>query len=107
MQNSRSVDQDTEKRYQDDQLTPTEKLVYFGKKKMDIVFKLLTEDIIETTGPISILNADRYSHMRLSELIAARINKPLEFVLSSVEHIVNRGYLTCDIDHGYQYWHWA
>ena len=107
MQNARSVDLDTEKRYQHDQLNPTEKMIYFGKKKMEIVFKLLTEDIIETTGPIPISNTDSDSHTRLSEHIAARINQPMEFVLPSIQHIIDRGYLIGDIEHGCQYWRWA
>jgi len=107
MQHARSVDLDTEKRYRQGLLNQMEKTVFFGKKKTDIVFKLLTEDIIETTGPISISNNGDDSHVRLSEQIASRIDRPMEFVLPSIQHIVDRGYLSCDIYQDSHYWRWA
>ena len=107
MQNARSVDLDIEKRYRKGSLNPLEKVVFFGKKKMDIVFQLLTEDIIETIGPISISNNGDNPHISLCRQIASRIDKPLEFVLPSIQHLVDRGYLVGEIDTGQQYWHWA
>jgi radical SAM superfamily enzyme YgiQ (UPF0313 family) len=107
IQNVRDEDSDTEKRYTEGRLDQSEQLAYFGKKKLDIVFKLLSEDIIETTVPIPYSNPDVAPEVQLSDNIAARIDKPLEFVLPSIRHLLDRGYLKYDINNGHFVWRWA
>ena len=107
MQNDREVDLNTEKRYREGRLNPSEQLFYLGKKKLDIVFKLLSEDIIETTAPIPLSNHNVAPEAQLSKNIASRIDKTLEFVLPSIRYLVDRGYLKHEIKNNGVGWFWA
>jgi radical SAM superfamily enzyme YgiQ (UPF0313 family) len=107
LQNAKNTDLDTEKRYREGKLNPTEQMIYFGQKKLDIVFKLLSEDIIETAMPVPFLNHDTVPENKLAEQIAPRIERPMEFVLPSILHLVNKGYLKREIEGKEFVWRWA
>ena len=107
MKNIRECDADIENRYNSGKLSPSERLNYFGKKKLGIVYRLLSEDLIETTAPIPASEAGVAPEVGLSEKISSRIDKPREFVLESIRHLVERGYLKQAIDDNHWVWHWA
>ena len=106
-QHHRTVDENTEKRYREGGLNPSELLAFLGKRKLDIVFKLLSEDIIETMGTLRVSSHDADPEAELSEAIAARIDEPLEFVLLSIRYLVDRAYLKRERTGNDVAWSWA
>lgn len=107
MDEARAVDEDMETRYRQGGLEDTENAIYFGKKKMDIVFQLLTEDMIEALPPIPVSNGNMAPECLLSEVIASRLVGSSEFVLPSIKYLVDRNYLKNDILDDCYHWHWA
>jgi anaerobic magnesium-protoporphyrin IX monomethyl ester cyclase len=107
MQNVRNVDADTEKRFREGRLTPTEQLVYFGQKKLEIVFELLSGDIIEEAGPIPIITSNGTPADQLSGKILPHIVRNREFVQNSIQHLADRGYLTYTVMDDNRVWRWA
>jgi anaerobic magnesium-protoporphyrin IX monomethyl ester cyclase len=107
MQNVRDIDADTEKRFREGRLNPTEQLIYFGQKKLEIVFELLSGDIIETAGPIPVSTSNGTPADQLSEKILPRIQKHREFVPPSIRHLADRGYLTFSVADNQRVWRWA
>ena len=101
----RDMDLDTEIRYREGKLSQQEQLIYFGKKKLDIIFKLLSEDIVETTDPIPI-TSDIAPEIQYSEYITTRMDSHTEFILPSIRHLVERGYLKYKIDNNHLVWYW-
>ena len=107
MDHSRAVDLDTEKRYLNGDLSDYDLQVFLGKRKMEVVFRLLTEDLIETTEPIPVSNDNIDPGVRLSDAIAPRVQGFDDSILPSVQYLVNQGYLKYDIENNHYSWHWA
>jgi radical SAM superfamily enzyme YgiQ (UPF0313 family) len=107
MQPCREQEADTEIRYREGRLSPMEQLVYFGNKKLAIVYKLLIEDLIETHGRIPFPDTDTDPSALLAEKLLTWIDTTFEFMLKSIEHLVGRGYLKHSIDKDHHVWYWA
>jgi anaerobic magnesium-protoporphyrin IX monomethyl ester cyclase len=101
----RDMDLDTETRYREGKLSQQEQLIYFGKKKLDIIFKLLSEDIVETTDSIPI-TSDIAPEIQFSEYLTKRMDSHAEFILPSIQFLVKRGYLKYKIDNTRLFWYW-
>jgi anaerobic magnesium-protoporphyrin IX monomethyl ester cyclase len=106
-QDVRHKDAETEKKYQEGKLTGTDLLVYLGNKKLDIVFKLLSGDIIENLPPILDSDSPLPPEHRLSGEISALIDNPPEFILMSIQHLVDQGRLKYETDGNQTRWQWA
>lgn len=106
-QEIRNQEADTEERYEEGALNDSEKLVYLGNKKLDIVFKLLSGDIIETLSPLVGERSDTAPEVQLSEKISTLIDNPPKFILMSIQYLVNLGHLKYTIDGNRIHWQWA
>ncbi len=107
LQPAREQNADAEKRYKKGLLSQNEQLTYMGNQKLDIVFKLLSQDIIETTGMIPFESTDKELAMILSENISTRIDNAYDFILPSIRHLLDRGYLKHTIRNDHHLWYWA
>jgi radical SAM superfamily enzyme YgiQ (UPF0313 family) len=105
LQTVREVNLDTENRYREGTLSQQEHLVYFGNKKLDIIFKLLSEDIVETTDPVPI-TSDIAPEIQFSDYLTTRMDNHAEFILPSIRHLVDRDYLKYKIDNNHLVWYW-
>jgi anaerobic magnesium-protoporphyrin IX monomethyl ester cyclase len=100
-------DLDTEKRFREGRLTPAEKLVFLGKKKLGIVYKLFAEDIIETLPRFPVSDSDDFPVKKLADEITPVMDGLKEFVLPSLQHLVDRGYLASVVTDNHRVWQWA
>jgi radical SAM superfamily enzyme YgiQ (UPF0313 family) len=107
MQNVRNVDRDTERRFSEGRLNPTERLIYFGQKKLEIVFTLLRDDIIESMPPLPVSTENGGPEIQLAEEIMPRVPIHRQFVLPSIRHLTERGYLTFSVQNDHRIWRWA
>ena len=105
IQPARDRDLETETRYREGKLSQKKQLIYFGKKKLDIIFKLLSEDIVETVGPIPI-TSDIAPEIQFSKYLTKRMDSHAEFILPSIQFLVKRGYLKYKIDNTRLFWYW-
>ena len=94
-----------EKGLKDGTLDYQEQLRCLGKQKLDIVFKLLSEDILENAPPFPSDNG-RPPAKALSRYLADVVDKPLDMVDLSIHQFLDRGYLH-GVEQGQQtVWHW-
>jgi radical SAM superfamily enzyme YgiQ (UPF0313 family) len=94
-----------EKGLKDGTLDYQEQLRCLGKQKLDIVFKLLSEDILENAPPFPSDNG-RPPAKALSRYLADVMDKPLDMVDLSIHQFLDRGYLH-GVEQGQQtVWHW-
>ncbi|MEW6187864.1 MAG: radical SAM protein [Thermodesulfobacteriota bacterium] len=101
----RSNEAELAERFAHGQCSPTELLVIQGNKKMEIVFALLSKDIIESLNPFPKSNG--YEVNLLVEDISQRIEKNAETVRPALEHLISHGYLKKEDDAGNIKWRWA
>lgn len=94
-----------EKNYQEGTLDDRGKLRYIGKQKLDIVFRLLSEDILENAPPF-LLGNGQIPVKPLVEYLAALLNKPMDFVQLSIQHLIDRGYIQYNTDNQQAVWFW-
>ncbi|NQU57747.1 MAG: cobalamin B12-binding domain-containing protein [Rhodospirillales bacterium] len=93
MKTVRKVEERVEKECQDGTANATDQMVYLGNKRLNVIFKLLSEDIIEKLLPIPApLNGNKPG-VQIAEQIAEQIEQPLTYVLSSVQNLIDRGLL--------------
>ncbi len=103
----REKDAETEKKYREGRLNGTDLLVYLGNNKLDIVFKLLSGDIIENLPPMRETDPPMPPELRLSEEISTLIDNSPEFILMSIRHLVEQGRLTHTTSENHTKWRWA
>ena len=106
LQPARDRNADMEKRYHEGRVSQDEQLTCLGNQKLDIVFKLLSQDIIETTGMIPFPSEDKEQAVILSENVAKRINNSYDFILFSIRHLLDKGYLKHTINNDNHLWYW-
>jgi len=106
-QDDRNQEADMEKKYLEGKLNGTRRLIFLGNKKLDIVFKLLSGDIIETLSPIVDTGSDIAPEILLSKKISTLIDNPPEFILMSIQQLVNQCRLKYTIDGNSTHWQWA
>ena len=94
-----------EKNYQNGTLDNQNKLRYVGKQKLDIVFRLLSEDILENAPPLPLGNG-LVPVKSLVEYLTGRLDKPMEFVNVSIQHLFERGYIQYQVQNQKVIWHW-
>lgn len=86
-------------------LTETDQLRYMGMQKIEIVFDLLTKDLVETAPPFALDNGTP-PVLALSQYLSKIMDKPLDFVELSIRQLSDQGYLQC-VEKGQQaVWHW-
>ncbi|MBN1380681.1 MAG: radical SAM protein [Deltaproteobacteria bacterium] len=107
LQPARQQEAQIEIRYQEGTLTPMEEMAYFGNKKLNIVYRILIEDLIETHGRIPFPKTNTATSMLLAEKLLPYIDTNFEFMLKSVEHLVEKGYLKHTIEDDHHVWRWA
>lgn len=86
-------------------LSEAEQLRYMGKQTMEIVFDLLTKDIVEK-APAFALGNGTPPVKALSRYVADALNKPMDFVQLSVTQLSDRGYLRCIEKEDQAVWQW-
>ncbi|MBU2514226.1 B12-binding domain-containing radical SAM protein [bacterium] len=93
MKTVRKVEARIEKEFQEGTVNATDQLVYLGNKRLDVVFKLLSEDIIEKLEPIPTPVNGNKPGTQIAEKIAEQTGQPLTYVLSSVQELIDKGLL--------------
>jgi len=73
-------------------LSEADQLRYLGKQKMEIVFGLLSHDLVETAPAFALGNGIPPA-AALSQYLSAALNKPLDFVQLSIQQLFDLGYL--------------
>ena len=101
----RSDEEDLARRFAQGQCTPTELLIIEGNQKMDVVYALLSEDVIESLDAFPKSNGNELGH--LVDEISRRIQKKPEMVKSAMEHLISHGYLKKEEDDGKIKWLWT
>jgi radical SAM superfamily enzyme YgiQ (UPF0313 family) len=101
----RSNEKELAYRFAHGQCSPNELLVIQGNQKMEVVFALLSKDIIESLNPFPRQND--YDLDLLVEEISRRIKKKAETVKPALEHLINRSYLKKEEEGGNIKWMWA
>jgi anaerobic magnesium-protoporphyrin IX monomethyl ester cyclase len=101
----RSDEEELAKRLAQGQCTPTELLVIQGNKKMDVVYALLSKDVIESLDALPKSNGGDLGI--LVEDISRRIQKRTEIVKPALEHLISRGYLKKEEDGDKIKWLWT
>ncbi|MFH2133549.1 MAG: radical SAM protein [bacterium] len=89
----REVEARIEKEYQEGSLNNAEKMVYIGNKRLDIVFKLLSEDVIENIPPMPVTINGIQPEIQIAEMIAAYIDRPAEFALPAINNLFEKDLL--------------
>lgn len=89
----REIEARIEKEYQEGTLSKAEEIVYIGNKRLDIVFKLLSEDVIENMLPMPIIINGVQPGTQIAEMIATYIERPVEFVLPAIKNLLEKGWL--------------
>ena len=89
----REVEAKNEKEYQAGILSKAAETVYVGNKRLDIVFKLLSEDVIENMPMLPITANGIQPETQIAEMIAANIDQPIDFVIPAVQNLFKKGWL--------------
>ncbi|MBU4319202.1 MAG: B12-binding domain-containing radical SAM protein [Proteobacteria bacterium] len=98
-------EEDLAKRHTLGLCTETELMVMQGNKKMDVVYNLLSKDIIEALATLPASNGGDIT--LLAESISGLIDRKAEIVEPAITHLVKRGYLKKTEDQGKVRWLWA
>jgi anaerobic magnesium-protoporphyrin IX monomethyl ester cyclase len=102
---NRSDEEELAKRFAQGQCTPTELLVIHGNQKMDVVYALLSKDVIESLDAFPKSNGSELG--LLVEDISRRIQIKPEIVKPAMEHLISRGYVKKQEDGGKIKWLWT
>jgi len=97
---------EAEERYRNDNCTPEEYLTIEGFYKTQLIFHLLSEDVVEELDPIPLSNGDpvRELSARIAEL-ATNIDRGV--IDRSLAHLVTAGYLKHSDEAGAAHWYWT
>ena len=98
-------DDDLYRRFEAGQCSETDTLKVMGNRKMDVVYNLLSQDIIESLETFPRSNGQEIS--QLSDRISCLINRKPEIVTPAVLYMVNRGYLKKQGEKDRIRWRWA
>jgi len=90
--------QEVVKRYEKKQCTPHEELLVEGKKRMNFIFKLLSEDIIEEMCCSAAPVADPVA--LFASNVASEIGGDYPFVSWTIKTLMDAGYLKCEAVNG-------
>jgi len=102
---NRSDAEELAKRFAQGQCTPTELLVIHGNQKMDVVYALLSKDVIESLDAFPKSNGSELG--LLVEDISRRIQKKPEIVKPAMEHLISHGYVKKEEGGGKIKWVWT
>jgi hypothetical protein len=98
-------EEDLARRHALGQCTEMELMVKQGNQKMDVVFNLLSKDIIEDLAAMPSSNGSDIN--LLTNNISGLIDRQADVVKPAVTHLVERGYLKKKEDEGKVRWLWA
>jgi radical SAM superfamily enzyme YgiQ (UPF0313 family) len=98
-------EEDLARRHALGQCTEMELMVKQGNQKMDVVFNLLSKDIIEDLAALPSSNGSDISV--LTESISRIIDKQKDIVQPAITHLVERGYLKKEGNGEKVRWIWA
>ncbi len=95
-----------EKSFRAGALSSREQLTYLGRQKLDIVFSLLSQDLLENAPPLPF--EDHLSPIsQLSRYLAGILDRPMDGVLLQMQSFFDRGYLNYREQNGQAIWHWC
>ena len=103
----RRQDEMLEEKFKQGTLDDNEKVTYLGKKTLDIVFKLLTEDIIDNLPSIAMNESGKSPEVYLSEAISNVIEYPPDQILMSIQHMMHYRSLKYTTEGSNVCWQWA
>jgi hypothetical protein len=101
----RSDEEDLARRREQGKCTPTELLILEGNRKMDVVYAVLTQDVIESLDPFPKANGNELG--LLAEAISRRIDKNPDVIQTAMGYLIRHGYLKKHEDTGSIRWVWA
>ncbi len=87
--------------------TDSERLYYVGRRKNDIVYQLLSKNIIETHGSLPAVSNNGDSPQELAYEVAVVLGKPLSAVEPIIRDIATFGYLKSRRENGRVRWYWT
>lgn len=101
----RSAEEELAGRFAQGQCTPTELKIMEGNQRLEVVYKLLSEDVIESLDPFPKSNGTELG--LLVKDISRRIQKKPEMVQPALEHLISQGYMKKEEDRGHIKWSWT
>jgi len=101
----RADDEDLNRRFEEGRCSEAETLKVIGNRKMDVVYNLLSQDIIESLDTFPRANGQEIS--QLADKISSLINRNQEIVAPAVMYMVARGYLKKQEENDRIRWLWA
>jgi len=101
----REIEQDIEKRFQQNLLDENERQSYLRKIYLEMVITLLSEDIIESINPIPV--GEDPPEYELSAVLSKKIERPFEFILPSIRRLSDSGCLSFEIVDNCTAWRWS
>lgn len=96
----------TEHRYKEHTCSPYEQLLVDGHKRMNLIYKILSEDIIEETRLISPTTKEDAS-MLLSSSIAKRLGLATDYVHTVIKSLMSAGYIRHEAISGGLNFYWT
>ena len=103
----REMEARIEKEYQEGTLNKAEERVYTGNKRLEIIFKLLSEDIIETMPAMPITINGVQPEIQIAEMIATQIERPVDFVQPVIRNLLEKGWLLYRMEDSQAVCSWA
>lgn len=97
MKTIRVAEQQIENGYREGTLSYTDQLIYLGNKRLSMVFKLLSDDIIEKMTPIPVSINGIQPVDQVAEAISTQIDQPREFTLPGIRQLLDNGWLRYQI----------
>ncbi|MFH1350536.1 MAG: radical SAM protein [Pseudomonadota bacterium] len=96
--------EDLARRFKEGRCSEHEKLEVLGNRKLDVVFKLISGDIIEDLTPFPSTNG--HELRQLAESISKIIDRELDLVEPAMAHVIKKGYLKKQESRGEIRWYW-
>jgi len=100
-----SVWNDIVKRYQQNQCTPYEALRVEGDRRMRLIFRLLSEDLIAEAG--SFPKNDHNPTNKLVNNIMSLTGIEADFAHKTIQSLIDKGYLKFKSSDGHINWYWT
>lgn len=96
---------DLVRRYNENQCTPYEELRVEGDRRMRLIFRLLTEDMIAEAGAFPKNGCNPTSE--LARNITSLTNMEADFVHRTIQSLVDARYLKFEVSNGHFSWYWT
>ena len=97
--------QEVLRRYESRQCTPHEELLVVGRKRMNLIFKLLSEDVIEQIELRGAQGSDPVA--ALAPAVVQKVGEDLKFVSWTLKTLMDAGYIRLDTSNGSSRFFWT